>query len=746
MGDDKWDHIYDGPHSAQASFAGNGQAPFVYELRVFLAEDCSEVPAAGSQISIATADAFKVRANAMVSQPLGEFSFVGSSSTGAFGVAQPYMRATDYDGRFNLPIAVGSSATEIQLKESDADDTQDATAGVSLGANADIQYRLLRPNGTEAPVRGAENVTAANVATNVSGNNNGTTALDVETRIHTIGGATPGVWTWQWQNVGASNSVHVFAPFGSPTTHEILGARRERPVLTNARQPTFWQEGSELAAALPVTLGAASGNSIFIGGINEANDILSNPSASLEGELVRQLLTAKLNVKRSAQLGEQLQAALIYGRTVSVRSAIARADAVLSGANLLATERDIRDVVALLSSLNLGEVTYQWPGVPFPDEPMVDDDGDGVVNVKDNCPPIANPLQEDSDDDWIGDACRVTTSACVLERVGGIKQAFFSYDNPLSFRGLPVGARNRVTLRDDELLDAPQPVELAGGFVSNGFSRVLGDSEPLAWLLDGGRATADLATQACSGREVARLDHVPATALFATEALELGDYTSVESSDGRLASVASAGDLTVGPGSLVGNAIAGGRLEVKELAAVLGVGLAGQGMTRAADALVGLSKEGVLPEHSLEWLVEFSADGADEIVGPRQQVALDPGRYGHVVVEDQAQLILRAGAYQFASLTVAAQGNVQLGAGEVVVHVASALEHDGETDLAPGASLVLAYFGSSAAYVSSSLHATVIASRATLTLGELPNSVYTGAFFAKRLTVRPTTQVFFSER
>jgi hypothetical protein len=34
-----------------------------------------------------------------------------------------------------------------------------------------------------------------------------------------------------------------------------------------------------------------------------------------------------------------------------------------------------------------------------------DADGDGIMNSVDNCPQIANPNQEDSDGDGIGDAC-----------------------------------------------------------------------------------------------------------------------------------------------------------------------------------------------------------------------------------------------------------------------------------------------------------------------------------------------------
>ncbi|HKY36728.1 MAG TPA: hypothetical protein VJN18_12350 [Polyangiaceae bacterium] len=579
FGDDQWDTIYNGPHSPLASLTGDGQPPLTYELRIYLSQDCATIPAPGSQLSVATADAFKIRANAMVSQPLGEFSIVGSDGLGDFGVEDlPYMPDTSYDGTFSLPISVGSSATEIQLKESDADDTEDSTRGVSLGANPQIQYRLLKPDGSAANVTGFENTTASPLVTNPSGNNDGQTALDVETRTHVISGSGVGPWTWQWENVMASNAIHLFSPFGSPTTHEVMGAWRARPTVSSAQQPTSWRSNlAALQAELPVVLGnewadgQVEGTGLVIDNASVAQTILDNASNDLRGELERQLLTAKLNWQRGLVLGEDIKGALVYGRTKAVRSVINEADAIVSGVDGLADEARLTDLVTLLSAINLGEINYQQPGVPFPDEPMVDDDGDGFVNLKDNCPSIPNPLQEDTDDDWIGDACHVTPLAvCVLERSQTEREAVLGYDNPLSFRGVPHGTKNALSYNGQQLWESAQPTELGYGAQLDAFRYRLGWGDTLSWTLDGETVVVDDTTPPCSGRELTNVALAPRTALYAAERIVIGERSSVTASGDELASIVSGGDVVLEASSSVENVLAAGRAVVREYAAIRG--------------------------------------------------------------------------------------------------------------------------------------------------------------------------------
>lgn len=747
--DNVWDTIFDGDHHPGASLAGDGLPPYTYELRVYMSENCAVLPSPGSTIAVRTADAFKVRSNAMLSHPLGEFSFIGSDSVGDFAIAnQSYMPDTDYDGVFELPFHVSSSAQEIQLKETDADSLADTTRGVSLGASNEIRYELIKPDGlTSAELIGAENTTPTTLVDNPSGNNDGSDT-DVEERTHTIVGSGEGVWTWRWEGVRASNAVHVFAPFGSPSTHELMAASRPRPSATSARQPYHWEgDSAAVANALPILLGVQTdsgeleGRSEVVSDLGAAEVILRNPEQSELGELKRQLLVAKLNQAHARAAGEEIQAALVYGSTVSVRNVLQRADVAAAELDLFSGPRRER-LVSLLSSINLGEITYQQPAVPFPSNPMVDDDQDGVVNIKDNCPSVANADQVDTDSDRVGDACGIAPFVdCVLQRATGQFEARFGYDNPLGYRSVPVGARNILTVGDAEL--EPQVNEFAFATQYDAFGVRFGEHQTVHWSVDGNLIDASAASPACRGTSLLEMRYVDDVSIYGVESVELGANTVVLDGSGRVSAVASGGTLNIGANSSVGNLMASGAVRLATYATARGAAVSGELVELKAGAKIlgDVVQRTAAAPHALDWVVPFDGVTTDVIIEPNEERVLSPGRYGTVVVSPGAQLQLRPGEYVIDALYVESRGTLLFESGTTDVRVKSALEHFGESRQAKNADVLVAYFGSEAAELASSFSGAVIAPSAPLRLGAVAGARYQGQFFARRVSVAPGTSI-----
>ena len=77
----------------------------------------------------------------------------------------------------------------------------------------------------------------------------------------------------------------------------------------------------------------------------------------------------------------------------------------ISTADDLSTAQPHRQVIALtqVEQDNLMEYLLQLDGSSF--NPGVDSDSDGAEDIDDNCPFLANPFQENNDDDTQGDAC-----------------------------------------------------------------------------------------------------------------------------------------------------------------------------------------------------------------------------------------------------------------------------------------------------------------------------------------------------
>ena len=332
---------------------------------------------------------------------------------------------------------------------------------------------------------------------------------------------------------------------------------------------------------------------------------------------------------------------------------------------------------------------------------------------------------------------------CVLNRTPDTFTAYFDYDNPLSFRSIALGSRNDV-VSTDPLADFVQPNEFRAAR-QNAFMADFPSAGSISWSLEGLTVKADRNSPQCSGRELSTVAFAPQTALFGAESVTLGDHVLVRSSS-EFASVLSGGEVSVGGDTAVGHVFAGARAVLAAHAEVRGTLVTAQAVEALGNASVkGQEREhAVVPSHSIAWWVNFGSAHSGTTLAPNETRTLAPGAYGDVVVPSGAVLTLKPGRYQFASLSVASAGALSAAGGDVIVHVASSLQHHGQTRIASDASLMLGYLGTDSAAIDGSFRGTVVAPNAAVVLGAVRNSVYTGAFFARALEVRPSSIVEYA--
>jgi hypothetical protein len=333
----------------------------------------------------------------------------------------------------------------------------------------------------------------------------------------------------------------------------------------------------------------------------------------------------------------------------------------------------------------------------------------------------------------------------VLERSETDREAVFGYDNPLTFRSIAQGTKNVLAFNGEAQVETLQPTELLGGAQRNAFRYPLASGDTLSWTLDGETVSADDSTPTCSGRELTQVDLVPQTALFGAETVVIGERSRISAQGGGFASVVSDGDVVLEASSSVGNVLAAGRAIVGDHGAIRGGAATGAGVELARTAAVKDARSFTPRSHSLAWWVSFSNDALTDVtIGASQQRALEPGDYGDVVVASRGQLQLSAGRYRFRSLVVLTQGSLRIANGETVVHVQEHLQLSGDTRSAADAQLVLGYLGTDPVAIDASITAAVVAPNAELTLGNVRQSVYVGSFAAKRLVVRPETEIVYA--
>ena len=726
---------------------------FIYRVDAFLTDQsntCTPTVAAledGFDYLANFTNGFKLRSNGALSLRSGVMSFMGLDSAGTFGKPEAAAEGwnlpdNDYDGKFDLFFEVGASATadvqepaDLLVMEVDADRLSATPPGRAVGANDTINYWVADPKNKIA-LRIPDN--QGNLP---SGNFDAETGDD-GANAWKITGVVPGVWHWHWENVDAVNNVHIEAVAGSPTTFEMGFQPTLRLPESGAKSVAFWQTAS-LTGLLPVVLGQANagsplGGSVVVQSVSQARSVLQGASGALQ----QQLLAAKLNLAAANTSGEHLSTALLYGAPITVRSVVASGDSALRDGVARLTPSQLAQTSLLLGAINDAELTYFTPAVPPPANRIADDDGDGIVNASDNCPSIANADQLDSDADRIGDACTlVATAQCALRRSATSSTAYLGYQNPLSFRYLPVGSQNGFS---PGIQDRGQPMEFDGGLKNRAFSVDFNPSQPLTWTLDRTSVVLSAQLPACVGTELTSLAFASNVAILGTNQVTISDGVTVKAGT-LLSPVVSGGTFELGANAYVGDVWSGANVTLRSNSHVTGNVTTGGTSTRQLGSTVSGSifEHAFVPSQSLGWSPTFpAASGGSVVLNPDATRSLSAGSYQQVSVASRATLTLSSGVYYFDSLTIEPSAKVLL-QGQVVIYVRTSLAVRAPISATNGGfpELMIGYFGTLAASIEAPFSGTLITPNALLRLANVPNASHRGVFFGKQVEVQASAKV-----
>lgn len=789
--DSVWTALGGGPIVPDAdALASSGF--YIYDLEaIFLdpATACDSFATLGDFRAAARSDTntqnvLKVRSEGAISFRSGSISFLGMDLVGPFDVESQQADQdlypnrdcpggdlifcdadTDYDGKFDFYFEVGAALAAkadviggpgslLRFQESDSDHLDAIPSGCAMGANKRIHFWLKDPSGvtayrTTALVDGDDDPTPgiptdttkdySRVPTGVgTGSNSYSTA-------YTVKNPSVGLWQWHWGDVGAVNDIHLQAVSTLPTSLEVSGHPMSRVPESGAKTAAYWHD-AVTSSLLPVilgltnTTGALQGSSVKVTTLAQARSILAGgatPAAALQS----QLLASKLNMAAST---ERLAIALLLGTGLTVDTVTELADTAMRDGTAGYADSYIAGLATLLKAANAAEVTYASPGVPFPENPSEDDDDDGVVNGRDNCPPIANPEQLDTDADGVGDVCEVVPLlTCVRQVSASEYQAELGYDSPLGFRYLPIGPRNEFSPGAD---DRGQPMEF-GGVVDHAFRVTFRAGESLTWTLGDSQIVVDQQAVRCSGDELFDVEFEEQVPVYGREQVLLRDRVRLER-PGGLAAAVSGGYLEVGSTAVVGNVWSSGNVLLGNGADVMGSLITGGSLTKypGADVFGAVLEHSYVPPHALNWTIQFPNQNQGAVtVNSGSTVTIAPGNYGNVTVD--GTLNLSSGIYRMESLRVNSSAKIlvdqQVSPVALYIHNDFAFQGSLLDQAGQFPNVLIGYFGSNAATLESRIDGFLLAPNALIRMASVASPGYRGVFFGKQVEVLPGTTVTY---
>jgi hypothetical protein len=751
-----------------------------YRIEVFLQETgkaCNQGVPTGDPLS-GVLNGFKVRSNCEIEiDSTQAFSFMGEDvDANVFSIIAGGTNSTtkstlyDHSGGFSYTINT-DQATEVAnghvtIENLDADDCDSPDGCTADGRSRGIHFLTFNPTAplslsrlgsswkfsgpatitsppaTPSPLTddstGASAQTTSLRFENPSGNFDAlvgsgssssgkfqTDLLDSESQIAVI-----------WRNIRTENAVTILKHHGSPVLFPVLSDNSVWIPPAAGLSATAWSSNTTaLAALLPFAVGNPGGR--------KSASTVAQAQALLGGnDLTARLSAATLNLKVAAGVGVDLQNAVIRGTSVLVSDAVEQANQVL--ANQISQPAELN---ARLDALNKGLVLFNTANPDL--DPAADDDGDGIINIQDNCPPLPNPDQEDTIiRDGIGDACDPTPIVeCVTAHGGGNFTAFFGYDNPFKDRRLR-GEFNRFTTG---AADRGQPLLQLAGRHENVFTADFTAATPLTWQLAGKTATAQASSPACAGSQSTQVDVDDHVVLLGSERVQLGDRTLFDDLD---AVAAGTSGISIGFDAVVGNLNTEGSVTTQARVNIKGDLLANGSILLGPQNIVAglrVTPAGVHVDSIAQSIASPPSRALLTNVANDQTRTLAPGNYqgpaatlGVFQVGDRSTLILQAGSYDFTGLRIGNDSHVVIddSAGLVRIVVRGTLSFGDRTTTASSTAgdpqLLLIDLGSSNARLPSTFAGSVIAPNAQLSLlrtalvGQTVTTM-SGVFFARRI-------------
>jgi len=241
-----------------------------------------------------------------------------------------------------------------------------------------------------------------------------------------------------------------------------------------------------------------------------------------------------------------------------------------------------------------------------------------------------------------------------------------------------------------------------------------------------------------------------AVTIFADGSLSVRDRAKVITSGTGVATLVNAGtgSSSIGVDAKAGSVRAGGNIDLRDRATVVGYAISTSKITMGNGVTIGASypNAGISFPHVSGFSVAIPVGTTSITIQPGKTQTVAPGKYANLTVNSRSTAYLSSGTYYLQSLDIEPQGVLALdmGHGPIYLYVANSVIYRGSIILRSGLSsdLFIGFMGTQSVALEAPFTGMFVAPRASLAIGPPSGfGLFVGGFYAKDVEVRPDVEV-----